>query len=320
MHKKGSILIISLWILAILVVFAVSLGHRVAINLKLSRFQRDKLKAQCLANAGINKVILELQKDTNDNDNLKETWSTGIEPITNEALFENIEIEPESGERFTCLCIDEERKININTASPEVLAALLKELKFEASQAQEIANYVCVWRGDTDASLPKIEGFKNSLFTTPEELSVVLEYFFQKNNEANSQERAQNAYKNMQGLITVYSTEKININTAQEIIFTALAKTKTMQPQFVETLIPKIINFRESVNGPFDEEKLNNFAETQLTESEEKNIFNNMRPHLGCVSNYFRIESQGEARGIKKKITAVVKRATPAESVYWHEN
>ncbi|MBI5144843.1 MAG: hypothetical protein HZA27_01505, partial [Candidatus Omnitrophica bacterium] len=51
MVKKGSVLIISLWILAILVVFAVSLAQRAAASLRLARYQRDGLKAYLLAKA-----------------------------------------------------------------------------------------------------------------------------------------------------------------------------------------------------------------------------------------------------------------------------
>ena len=60
MNKKASILMINLWILALLVIFAIGLGHRASINLRLLRYQRDALKASLFANAGINKAVMLL--------------------------------------------------------------------------------------------------------------------------------------------------------------------------------------------------------------------------------------------------------------------
>ena len=92
MNKKGSILMITLWILALLVIFTLSLGQRSLINLKLMRYQRDSLKAYYLAKSGINKAIDVLGKDENkDYDSLDESWSTGKDAQDN-PILENVKI------------------------------------------------------------------------------------------------------------------------------------------------------------------------------------------------------------------------------------
>ena len=50
---------ISLWILAILTILAVGIGHRVSMGLRLARYQKDKLKGLYLAKAGLKVLIVE---------------------------------------------------------------------------------------------------------------------------------------------------------------------------------------------------------------------------------------------------------------------
>ena len=66
MNKRASVLMIVLWILAALVLFALGLGHRASIHLKISSFQKDRIKAGFLARAGIQKAIFLLEQDADD--------------------------------------------------------------------------------------------------------------------------------------------------------------------------------------------------------------------------------------------------------------
>lgn len=338
MPQKGSILMISLWIVAILAVFAIGLGHRALINLKVARYQRDRLKATCLAKAGINKAVAELKKDSNEYDSLSETWSTGLDPLTNQPIFENVEINPRSGETFSVrylyeqdrkiyYCMqDEERRININTARKELLVGLLEEAKFAAAQAGQLADYILVWRGDNNTLLPEAANFKKSAFSVPEELLIVLQYYYQKENSADYQAQAESAYANIKDLITVSAIEKININTAPEVVLGVLAKAVIAagQQDAIAPLVTKIIAFRQGQSGPFNEDRLTNFSDSQLSSDQERNIWNNgLRPLLGCHSRYFRVEAIASLGKVSKSITAVVNRGNPTEPakiVYWHEN
>jgi len=337
---------ISLWILAILVVFAIGLGHRTSINLKLVRYQRDKLKAHYLARAGISKAIVELEKDKNGCDSLGETWSTGYDS-TGKALFTDVEIKPGSGEGFTVkylydkdkkiyLCMaDEERKININTASPELLVNLLEGCNLNETDAQEITNLIRVWRGDDEPLLnrdaPIYKDFKKLPFSHPEELILVLEYFYQSKAEKDYRNKAREVYLSIKDLIATYAgDEKVNINTAGRKVLEILINTsfeklraKGVEVEDPEGLLTKIMTFRDTENGIFTDINLDTVL-TDLTDL-QKNIINDasdgLKNNIGIQSHYFRIISEGRVplSGVTSSIDCVFNR-NKKEVVYWHEN
>ncbi len=111
MRKKAQVLIISLWILAILAMLSVSIGRRVSMALRLSRYQKERLRSAYFAQAGINIAIGEIEKDK---------WADNQEKFAKISLDSNIN-------EFATVSsvIDEERKININTATQELLTELL---------------------------------------------------------------------------------------------------------------------------------------------------------------------------------------------------
>lgn len=339
--KKAQALIISLWVLIILTVLAISVGHRVSIGLRLSRYSKDRIKAYSLARGGIQRGIIELENDkgANQYDALSETWSTGIDPLSNRPEFENAEIKAGSGETFTLkefydeqtpVCIsDEEHKININSASAGLLFSFLSELNLEAEDAQGITRYIRIWRGDNEPALEGGEAFflnfKKKPLVVPEELILILALYYQNKGEQNFQEEAKDAYAYLRYLITTFSggTEtKININTASRSILSVLARSEAApeKQQSIEALVNHIINFRESDKGPFrSQSDINAFSESELTETEEKNLFNDMKPSLTASSSCFRLSSTGKAGKISKKITAVYNRENK-KIVYWHED
>ena len=120
MNRKSQVLIIFLWILTLLAVMTVSLGNRISMVSKFTQTRRDLLKANYLAYAGINRGIAELKLDDHGYDGLTETWADNEDKFAKIQLTDNPEeyavIKNDSG-KFGM--IDEERKININTASKE---------------------------------------------------------------------------------------------------------------------------------------------------------------------------------------------------------
>ena len=80
MRQRGSILIVSLWILSILTIFAVSLGQRISMDVKISGFHSDRLKAFNLAKAALKRAAFEKQKELKEKvsyqvDALNESWA-----------------------------------------------------------------------------------------------------------------------------------------------------------------------------------------------------------------------------------------------------
>ena len=61
--RRGQVFVVSLWILVILTMLAVGLGHRVSLALRLSRYYRDRLQAVLLAKAAVHVAIDEILND-----------------------------------------------------------------------------------------------------------------------------------------------------------------------------------------------------------------------------------------------------------------
>ena len=338
MKSKAQVLIISLWILVILSVLAISIGHRVSMALRLTRYQRESLKALYLAKAGINRAISELKNDTNGYDSLNETWSTGKDSKDN-PIFENIEIKERSGEIFTISIVDEERKINLNNTNEQLLKQelielfIIKEISLDKSEAENLANIIIDWI-DKDTikqdTTDEDKIFKNSPLKTPEELLAILEYFYQNKGETKFQEKAQEVYNKIKDVITVYGDNyKVNVNTASEDVLRIIGRAVAQnilpdnildKKKFGDTVIDEIISLRKKV-GFFEEINVIDILFT--TGSEEENVLNHLKTqHLSVKSDNFRIKVTGKVKNIAKNITAIYNRieTTTKKILSWHES
>lgn len=346
-NKKGSILLISSWVLLILVVLAIGLGHRSSIALRLCVYQRDSLKAFYLAKAGINQAIQQLKEDavvSPSCNSLKSIWSTGVDPLTNKSLFENVEIKEGSGEKFTVyylyddkkyLCMeDEERKININKAIIEPLGQLILTRLFDFAgvmDADALKNLVIKWIdpaiNNTDEDPGQI--FKNSDLNATQELLSILEFFYK--DESNFSLKAKEIYEKIKDLITVYGDGRININTVSEKTLEILINACIDEciSNGVVTVRPdsgNLVNLISTIrrDNPFENSPalINALTSTNNLSSEEKNVLNKLIELITFKSNNFRINSTGEITGksVSKTITCVFSRYPENKIIYWHEN
>jgi len=339
MNKRAQVVIIILWILAILAIIAVGVGHRVSMAVRLTAYQRDGAKALALAQAGVNKAIIELERDASGSvDSLRDTWSTGIDS-ENKKSFETIEVKSGSGETFTvkylydkenntyfCMA-DEERKININIANQKLLEELLKECG--VTSPETITKNILSWRGEPIQNPPDDDydalGYKNkgTKFANTEELALVAGI------KGIGDTEPENLEKLMRLVTALDDKSKVNINTAGaevlKILFTTAGAADTLDfgKIDVDSLIEKIIKYRNNT----DIEKTNLFnisVDLDLTE-DEKNFVNNVQSKLDELfqvkSNYFRIISTGKVApsGIERAIECVYDRGNK-KVVFWHEN
>jgi len=336
-NKKGSVLIIALWILALLVIFAVGLGHRAAINLKLSGYQKDRLKSNYLARGGLALAILELKNDsTTDFDSLNEAWSTGLD-INNNNIFKKIiindkypkdivtvaSLDDESANKFICLT-DEERKINLNKISDanteKQVEQIFLKTGLESADIGAIIAIIKKWAGvkPVDAADPDKDIFKKARLKVPEELLFILEYFYtQKDGSDKARDKAQGLYLKVKDYFTVYgSTGKININTAsQEVLNAVVVATDPL----AQGLTDKIINYRDNT-APFKSDAdVDAFITTTGLSGNEQTAMNSMKANsIAYKSNNFKIESVGDTGKVSKRIIAIFDRSNK-EIVKWHE-
>ncbi len=347
-HKQGSVLIICLWIMLLLSLFAVGLGHRAAINLKLTRYQRDSLKARYLALAGVQKAIAVLKATPGGPakaNQLNETWSTGID-ADQKNIFKEIKLDDNSGESFSIVSYtynnnvyyiqDEERKINININqnSTPLEKEMLREL-FEFAQVSkpdELKDLLAKWISPEPTSpLPAPEekaAFKYSELKTREEFFPVLEYFYKA--EVDPKQKAVEAYKKIADMITVFGDGKININTANEDMLRILVNSGAAQAQSNNLtdldpagLLESIMDVRNDLARGFFY-KTDDLGTNISGQERQTNVYNQISNKISVNSKYFRFITEGSIVGsqTKRRITCVINASTRNEPKisYWHEN
>src|SRR4030042_3955323 len=98
MNQSGVVLVITLWILLILSTIALGFAFEMHLESRLARYQLDSHTALYLAQAGINRAMVELKNDLildrkarpQAIDNLGESWANN--EISNEEYYTNIEL------------------------------------------------------------------------------------------------------------------------------------------------------------------------------------------------------------------------------------
>ena len=331
--KRGSILILSLWILAILVLLSIGLGYSVSLDQKLVSYQRDRLMALYLAKAGCLAAVAELEQDPTPNvDALADQWFHDPEAFKEVTLGEGsytvrAQVQGEDGHpEILYGVIDEDRKINLNIASKKIIMRL-------PGMTEETADSILDWRDeDPYPHLLGAEDFyyqgldpaykaKNAPFEALEELLLV-------------RGLKEEDFWALEPFVTLYTDGKVNLNTAPREVLIALGMG--------EGLAEKLSHFRKGPDGLsftrddqiFEslgsvEQQLN--ASAPLTLQEAAQLTNLISQGLMKVkSEIFRIEAQGMDRTgkIVRSVEAIVRRelktasgtATPTVFLYWHQD
>ena len=173
-HRKGSILIVAIWILVFFSILSVGLYKIVNSQISIVKTIEGRCISQYLAQAAYTYATLERKKDK----------------LAHDSFYQlRVKREKELGRgKFIYTFIDEESKININSASPEIIASL-------PGLTLELAKAI------TESALRP--------FHAKEEILLV---------EGLNEE----IFNNCKDFITVYSEGKLNINTASVEVLRAL--------------------------------------------------------------------------------------------------
>ena len=314
--KKASILVLTLWTLSFLSIFAIGLTRNLSAQLRFASHLQARLRTYYLAYAGIERAIVELDADEDLNyDSLDEEWS-------NREEFEEMPLDT----GYISLHIkDEASKININKAPLSILKSMLENVgEVKSDEADDIANAIVDWRdidiivspgGAEDDYYRHLEASypcKNGEFQISEELLLV-------------KGMSPLIFSKIAGVITVYGEGGVNINTADEDVFCALGLSRGLAEQVVE--------FRrgsDRIDGTEDDNIFKTPAEMRkigslfTEESEEMNraISSNA---LSVKSDVFRIISSGILKkgtdNLQNNIICIIQRLSkePPRVLYWHE-
>lgn len=344
---RGTILVITLWIITLLSAIALSITYRMRVELKLAGYELNRDKAFCIAKAGVIQAIGVLNQNTNEYDALSEAWSNYSAELYGVNLFKDISV----GEgKFNVSYVyekdvftgtqqvfygmqDEERKINVNKSTQDVLESLL-------GITPDIAMSLRAWRGDPEVApdiifkedayyqgLPKPYKRKGKPIVCLEELTLVRgitpELLYGKDMDGDGVISV-----NEQGLvkyINVYGDDGlVNVNTADVTVLRALG--------FTEDLSYRIIRYRlgydellgTSDDGIFTDvskiaENLNYFE--PLAPGEE-DLINQKQALLKVKSRYYTAYVEGSISNASRcRITAVLDKesAEGSQIVRWIE-
>ncbi len=250
--RRGSILIITIWAICFLSTLAVILGLGVRQKLRLVQRLDERDKIHLAAAAGIQRAIVQIRQDR------ESSFTSFQDTCANDpAVFNEMEIgdgrvsirydffDESSGQtQIRYGPVDEERKINVNTADAEVMERLFKVvLSADEMQAQDLAASIIDWRdGDSELSTPvgsAEDTFYRNLASNSYEakdapLDVLEELRLIKGMDPNSMEK-------LKDYLTVYGDGKININTAPKAVLLAVGMSTY--------LVDKVLSYRFGKDG-----------------------------------------------------------------------
>ncbi len=124
-------MIITLWIVTILGIFAVAIARYLSREIRLSKYYKARIEAEALARSGVMMFVSKLMLDDTEHDWLGDDWKTGwVLPATMEGKSLTI---------LTDTISDEESRINLNnTAMATFIVQLLTN--HQITQPQVIVN------------------------------------------------------------------------------------------------------------------------------------------------------------------------------------
>lgn len=301
-EKKGVFLIFSLWIFTLLSLFCLGLGFRTFIEIRKTKLILNKTRAFSLAVSGIKLATVVLEQDNSSQDYLDEDWT--------QLMREDVIFSSPQGEGVLVVRIeDEASRININS------------ILDESDQVDETVKQ-CVEKLFEKRGVEDLE----------EKIAYILDYI-DKDNEsryADSEDKVKNGnlsvveellviknitkedYGRVRDFLTVYVNDnKININTVKKELLEAILDSLVNQGSIPSELKSQVLEVRFG-SGLVEGDEDDGYFDTELpAELVQTGLFR-------INSDTFRIISEADVGGSKKKITCVINRES-GKIVYWYE-
>ncbi len=215
------------WTIGSLALLAAALGSRCAAALDLTMRQERRLQARYIALAGVQHCLQALDRDSTPTyDGLSETWAHS------EALFK---AQPVGAGQFTVAnggLQDEDRKISLNTAPPDVLHRLLAAAGAVEADRDVIVDSILDWRDKDQEKEPYgAENFyylgldlsyecKDGRFEGVEELLLV-------------RGMTPELFSVISSRVTAHGAGRVNLNTAGPDVLRALGLSEAGVQGFV---------------------------------------------------------------------------------------
>lgn len=289
--NNGSIFILALWSLFFLSALALAIAAYVHPQLSLAGRFKDKVTVYYLAEAGVKRAIGQIVNTvTPGYDTLNEFLPSGKNDFREMGVAEG---------EFNYAVADEERKININKSSYDVLERFFETVaELTPQQAGDVSACIMDWREAGEKA--RKNGAKSSYY------QALGPSYPSKNKDFELLEEilmvkgvTPDIFNKIKDRITVYGTGAVNINTADKLVLKSLGMS--------DSLADKIIHFRNGNDG-IEATSDDNFfsaaeniisilrAAEKLTPDESGQLANIAASGLLCVrSDNFRGESTGKS-------------------------
>lgn len=194
---RGSILVVSLWLLAALAVLAVSLAGSLSGEARLLRYRVAQLQAKTWARAGVYLALQQLGRDL-------QAGGEGFDWLGDEWALPAQDVRVAGGS-LAIRIIDEERKLDLNAAGEPLLADFLDD----AGAARAIAAY----RDSAHRPLVRLE----ELWELPD-----------LPDDAELRQR-------LAASATVWTSGRVNINTVDRGVLAAFSADEILADRLVES-------------------------------------------------------------------------------------
>ena len=313
-RRRGSLLIMSLWLVVILSVLAVAVARSLSVDIRLAKYRQAHDQARALARSGVYLALQRLARDAQAPEadgGTYDWWGDDWAPASGGGMDEEPGVErlpfpgPGQSARFAgdvrIRIADEAGKLRLNAATKDELARLTGDEPL----AQEILDA----RDEPDPAEDRPENeppyfAKNGPFASPAELSDLPGMRLE-------------AYDVLQQQASPYTsaTEPMNINTVSPEVLGALGIS--------ESAVSLITRFRDGADGPDAHEQdgvfttaglailqvLKDRQGVDLTGTPDGNLL--ITTDFGVASNVFTVvsESRIERPAARFRVEAVVRRA-----------
>jgi general secretion pathway protein K len=310
--NRGAVaLVLVLWVVVVLIVIAGQFAYSMRTEINIVRNFKEEEESYQLAMAGMEKAKLEILLASPSSVVYLDEDSNLIFDDESEEIEKPVRSGTLGKGRYEYTIVDEDRKLNINTASVEQLKSLFHKTGVEMSDVDIIVDSMIDWRDTNDLhmlngaeedyyrSLEEPYSCKDGLFDTIEELLLVRgmtrEIFYgtdkEKTEDREPQDDEPDVFKGVAEYLTVVDVKKVNINTAH-------------------------YNVLESILGI---QLAENIAEQRETEPYKRPLSNNNQ----VSASHYTIISTGTSEDgkIKRTIKSIVKiRGKMLENLYWNDN
>jgi general secretion pathway protein K len=319
-EQGGVALVLVIWIVVVLIAIVGEFSYSMRTELNITRNFKEEEEAYQLALAGIEQAKMEILSVTEPyyvylDEN--ETLMFG-DPESTEEEIEETDRKGELGRGgFSYTLLDEDGKLNINTATPSQIKQVLLDSGVELEDVDEIVDSIIDWRDPNDLhmlngaeedyyqSLDNPYSSKDGPFDLIEELLLVRGMSKEILYGSKGEEEEETSYDGIAQYFSVKKSDRININTASNVVLEAVYGTEAASNILMRKDDGPIMR-------PINKDRVSSAYFTIIS--------------TGISSNDKKNESETESETerdvkIKRSVKAVVeKKDNTINILYWNDN